>query len=121
MVFKSDEQITTTCTSKAHIQTLIEQPMVYLIALNSSSIDDQVAIIPDRVECLYDLSEPIVSSNGIKVCDILKFFTGDHPAQQFERGTQHSNVEDADVKTLLWMIRHMPYDATPGNYMSYKQ
>ena len=88
MVFKSDEQITTTCSSKAHIQTLVEQPMVYLIALNSSSIDDQVAIIPDRVECLYDLNQPIVSSKGIEVRDILKFFTGDHPSQQFERGTQ---------------------------------
>ena len=62
--------------------------MIYLIALNSSSIEDQAGIIPDRVECLYDLSEPILSSSGIKINDTLKFFTGDHPAQQFERGTQ---------------------------------
>eukprot|EP00731_Ephydatia_muelleri_P016427 Em0009g851a len=76
----------------ASIQTIVEEPHLYLIALNSSSIEDQAAIIPDRVSCLPDLNEPLVTESGIAVHDVLRFFTGDHPAQQFERGTQVGGV-----------------------------
>ena len=73
-------------------QSIIEQPEIYLFALNSTTIQDLAAIIQDRVECLHCLSEPILSREGIPVNDILRFFTGDHPAKQFERGTQVGGV-----------------------------
>ena len=38
---------------------------------------------------LLDLLTAIPSSNNTAVTDILKIFIGDHPAQQFECGTQH--------------------------------
>ena len=47
-------------------------------SIYSPGIADQAAIIPDRVECLYS---PVMSTGGM-------MFTGDHPAKQFERGTQ---------------------------------
>ncbi len=59
-----------------------------MIAMGSSSVEDQVALISDRVECLLDLNIPTSTSAGITVHDHLKLFTGDHPAAQFERGTQ---------------------------------
>ena len=74
------------------IQTFVEQPEIYLLALNSTSIQDQAAIIKDRVECLHSVSEPIISSGGVSVHDIIRFFTGDHPAKQFERGTQVGGI-----------------------------
>ena len=73
---------------KASVQTLVEEPQLYMFALNSSSVEDQAAIIPDRVECLQDLDEPVYTSEGVPVNDVMKYFVGDHPAQQFERGTQ---------------------------------
>ena len=73
-------------------QTIIEQPEVYIFALNSSSVKDQASIIRDRVECLHSLSVPILARDGIVVNDTLRFFTGDHPAKQFERGTQVGGV-----------------------------
>ena len=73
-------------------QTIIEQPEVYIFALNSSSVEDQASIIRDRVECLHSLSVPILARDGIVVNDTLRFFTGDHPANQFERGTQVGGV-----------------------------
>lgn len=55
----------------------------------SSSVEDQLALLQERLDCLDDLSTIITSSSGIAVTDALKFFTGDHPGQQFECGTQH--------------------------------
>jgi len=37
---------------------------------------------------LLELSDSIHTSHGIEITDTLRFFIGDHPAQQFERGTQ---------------------------------
>lgn len=70
------------------IQTLIERPVIHLMAAGTSAVDDQLALLQDRIDCLNDLSTNITSSNSINIHDKLKFFIGDHPAQQFERGTQ---------------------------------
>ena len=34
------------------------------------------------------LDEPVYTSEGVPVNDVMKYFVGDHPAQQFERGTE---------------------------------
>ena len=78
--------------SYVDIQTMIEQPEIHMIAMGSSSIDDQVSLISDRVECLLELKTPVSTSGGISIYDHLKLFTGDHPAAQFERGTQMGGV-----------------------------
>ena len=70
------------------IQSLVERPKLHIITAGSSSIEHQITIIQDRIDCLHELSHEIVSSNGVVVQDKLKFFIGDHPAKQFERGTQ---------------------------------
>ena len=59
-----------------------------MIAACSSSAEDQAALITDRLDCLSDLSKPLTASNGVPVHNELRFFKGDAPAQQFERGTQ---------------------------------
>ena len=59
-----------------------------MIAPSSSSPSDQLSLIGDRLECLTELSQMIASSRGIEFHDDLRFFCGDKPAQQFERGTQ---------------------------------
>ena len=70
------------------IQTLIERPVIHLMAAGTSAVDDQLALLQDRIDCVNDLSTNITSSNSIIVHDKLKFFVGDYPAQQFEHGTQ---------------------------------
>ena len=59
-----------------------------MIAAGSPSADDQAALIADRVECLYDLSQPVLTEEAIPLQDIMHFFKGDTPAKQYERGTQ---------------------------------
>ena len=71
-----------------NLQEIVEDPIVYMIAPSSSSPSDQLALIGDRLECLAELPQQIASSSGILFQDELRFFCGDKPAQQFERGTQ---------------------------------
>ena len=59
-----------------------------MIAPSTSSPSDQLALIGDRVECLQELSEVVTAPNGVSISDKMRFFCGDKPAQQFERGTQ---------------------------------
>ena len=62
------------------VQSVVEQPAIYLLAGGSSSAEDQVALMQDRIDCLLDLQTKLNTSKGIKIRDKLKFFIGDHPA-----------------------------------------
>ena len=85
-VFKRDDEIQQ--GSEINIQAYIEEPEIHIIALSSSSLEDQAALISDRLECIKELTKQITTKNDITVTDKLFFFTGDKPAAQFERGTQ---------------------------------
>lgn len=89
IAFLTDDEYTAkTGQSVSNLQELIEEPAIYMIAPSSSSPEEQLALVPDRVECLQQFSQPILSQTGIQIKDCLRFFCGDKPAQQFERGTQ---------------------------------
>lgn len=75
-----------------NIQAEVEQPETYLISVGSSSIQDQAALIGDRISCLLDLSTPVVTKSGDEITDTLRFFTGDHPAAQFEQGSKQGGT-----------------------------
>ena len=62
--------------------------MIYMISPSSSSPSDQLALVGDRIECLLEMSNTVVAENGVPLKDKMRFFCGDKPAQQFERGTQ---------------------------------
>lgn len=74
--------------SRIRIQSEIEQPEIYLLSLGSSSVADQAALIGDRCDCLLQSMTPVTATNSVEVYDTVQFFTGDHPALQFECGTQ---------------------------------
>ena len=71
-----------------NLQSTIESPSIYMICVNSSSIEDQAAFLQDRIDCLHSLSDSIDASNRVPIKDKLRFFVGDHPPKQYERGTQ---------------------------------
>lgn len=93
LVFYTDEEFrqqnpgSITC-----IQSEVEQPEIHLLSAGSSTVEDQAAIIGDRINCLLDLSTPIEADNGIPIRDTLRFFTGDHPATQFEQGSKQGGT-----------------------------
>ena len=76
-VFLTSKEYKDRTGEKVNVQAEVEQPEIYLLAMGSSSIEDQASVIADRLDCLQDLSTPTIM-----------LFCGDHPAAQFERGTQ---------------------------------
>ena len=87
-VFLTNKEYQQKYNQNIDVQSEIEQPEIHMLALGSSSIEDQAALIPERIACLHDLNTTITATNGVTVTDRLHFFTGDKPAAQFERGTQ---------------------------------
>ena len=79
-VFKAQQDMNT--------QAFIEEPEIHIIAMSSSSIEDQAALIEDRLDCIREMKLPLETKKNIKINDKLMFFMGDKPAVQFERGTQ---------------------------------
>lgn len=67
-----------------NVQSQVEQPEIHLLAAGS----DQAALIGDRLKCL----KPVKTEMGTKITDTLRFFTGDHPATQFEQGTKQGGT-----------------------------
>ena len=87
-VFLTPEEYLQKSGKQVNLQEIVEEPQVYMVAPSSSSPSDQLSLIGDRLECLTELSQIVVSSCGVVIQDELRFFCGDKPAQQFERGTQ---------------------------------
>lgn len=93
LVFYTDEEFrqqnpgSNTC-----IQSEVEQPEIHLLSAGSSTVEDQAALIGDRINCLLDLSTPIEADDGTPIRDTLRFFTGDHPATQFEQGSKQGGT-----------------------------
>lgn len=78
--------------STIDIQSEVEQPEVHILSAGSSSAEDQAALIGDRISCILDLATPVQTDTGIPISDTLRFFTGDHPAAQFEQGTKQGGT-----------------------------
>jgi hypothetical protein len=79
-------------SSTVSVQSQVEQPEIYLLSAGTSTVEDQAALIGDRFDCLSDLSAPVETKDGIQITDRLRFFTGDHPAAQFEQGTKQGGT-----------------------------
>lgn len=56
----------------ACIQSEVEQPEIHLVSAGSSSVEDQAALVGDRLSCIIKLKDPIQTESGIQV----KFMLG---------------------------------------------
>ena len=53
-----------------NVQAEVEQPEIHLLALCSSSVEDQTRLIGDRLSCLLELSEPVKKQGGTYKCGV---------------------------------------------------
>ena len=63
-VFFTNEEYFNKTGIRLNVQCEVEQPEIYMLVLGSPSVEDQAAVIPDRVECLTDLSTSVLTTNG---------------------------------------------------------
>ena len=75
VVFLTDNKYTTQLGQLVNsLQEVIKEPVIYMVAPSSSSPGEQLALVPDRVECLQQLSQPNESYSGIQIHDHLRIF-----------------------------------------------
>ena len=130
-VFKSNADIGQ--QHKVHDnQAFIEEPEIHILALSSSSIHDQAALINDCLQCIQQSDTHLATSCNITITDNrLVFFGVDKPAAQFECGTQtggnypcgscgvHKQCMDdyAYSSCCNWRsVKELQSPATTGNY-----
>ena len=94
-VFKSESDVDQrTAQSIPDLQAYIEEPEIHVLAMNSSSIEDQAALISDRMECIRELNTDLKAADNIAISDKLLFFL-------LVTNLRHnSNVEPKSVATI---------------------
>ena len=70
------------------MQSIVERPQDYILGRCDSSEVDQLAYINTRKACLQSMNIKITTSNGVEITDVIRFFHGVGPEQQFEAGEQ---------------------------------
>nr|XP_022311269.1 uncharacterized protein LOC111116562 [Crassostrea virginica] len=65
------------------VQSFVEKPQLYIFGLSGSSDKDQLTYILPRIKDLQDIMKA-----HLNIKPILRVFTGDNPARQFESGQQ---------------------------------
>ena len=66
------------------VQSAVEEPQIYILGRSRSSLQDQSTFSQCRRECLSEGNTALYTQSGMAVQDVLRFFHGDGPAQQFE-------------------------------------
>lgn len=70
------------------VQSKIEAPHLYMLGVSGSGDADQLMFVPTRRECLHELSETVVTSQGVHINDVMRLMNGDNPSVELEDGTQ---------------------------------
>jgi hypothetical protein len=86
--FYTNEEHELILQRKVDIQTNVESPEVYIVARSSISDVEQLSYVESKLECLDKISLPLTSEKGVGIVDVMRFFHGDNPAQQYECGKQ---------------------------------
>ena len=86
--FITDKEMEEQGKGNIDVQSLVERPHVYILARCGSSEAEQLAYIDTRKACLESLTNKMVTSSGIQITDVMRFFHGDGPQQAFQSGEQ---------------------------------
>ena len=77
---------------RMNVQTLVERPEIHIIGRSGASITDQMQFNQCRQDCMRATSQPIETESKIAISDVIRFFHGDGPAQQYEGGHKQGGI-----------------------------
>ncbi|XP_066296170.1 uncharacterized protein [Branchiostoma lanceolatum] len=72
------------------VQSVVEEPKVYLLARCKSTIADQLKYARCQREDIKTMQD--TNYQDVKIRDVVRYFTGDNPAQWVESGEQHQGT-----------------------------
>ena len=84
--YYTPEEVEKQTRIKVDVPNLIEKPEIHILGRSTSSLEDQMLYNECRRQCLQDLQVILKTAAGTPVVDVLRFFHGDGPAQQYEAG-----------------------------------
>ena len=70
------------------VAEIVERPHLYVVGRNGTKEAEQLAYVETRQKWLDYLPYQVETNDGVKVNDVMRFFHGDGPEQQFEGGEQ---------------------------------
>lgn len=70
------------------VMSMVETPEIHILGRSSSSLQDQRTFTDPQRQSLSEFRESILADNGVPISDIVQYFHGDGPAQQFESGNK---------------------------------
>ena len=74
-VFYTDEEMWNKFQKKINVQSVVEQPEIYIVPQCQDSIAEKLSYVSNRREDALDLAQPI-SIGNVKINDKLRFFIG---------------------------------------------
>lgn len=74
------------------VPAILQQVEVHILGRSFSSTEDQLMFMEARRECLKEMREKVCTENSVEVIDIVRFFSGDGPAAQFEAGNKQGGT-----------------------------
>ena len=86
--FYTPEEMNVRGYGEIDVPSVVEKPHLYILGRCGSKETEQLAYVETRQECLDGLAHKIETSNGVEITDVMRFFHGDGPEQQFESGEQ---------------------------------
>lgn len=87
-IYMTDEEYKKASGKVANVQKEVEKPHVYIVARCRSCDVEQLAYVETRLCCLQHLQRNLLTTDGIEIKDVIRFFHGDSPSRQFESGQQ---------------------------------
>ena len=109
--------------STRSIQEEVEQPVIHMIAPSTSAVSDQLALIPDRLECLAESypkkSQMRMAQKLLTKQDSSVGINQHSNLSEEPRLEVHTSVGVVDARTTSCRTFHMPCSALQGHYRPY--
>ena len=103
-----------------NVQSQIEQLEIYILAAGSSSVEDQAALIGDRLKGLLDLSQAVKTDNGTEITYSSLVTTLLLNLNKGQSRVGYTSVVHVAAKNTCSTTRHMHCSTGGGHYISYK-
>ena len=76
-IFYTDDEMFAMFNKKINVQSVVEQPQIYIVAQCDDSIEEKLAYVPVRGEDMAELAQTITVDN-IKIDDEMRYFIGSY-------------------------------------------
>ena len=75
-IFYTDQEMLEMFSKTVNVQSLVEQPEIFIVGQCKDTIEEKLTYVESRVEGYEEMAEPLILGK-IVVNDVMRFFTGE--------------------------------------------